>query len=130
MGQMIAVGLGGVVGAVSRFAINGWVQRVAQDKLGRPIPAAGTFAVNMLGCLLIGLIMAFVIDRKIPENFRLFLVTGCLGSLTTFSTFGYDTFELLRDSNLRMAAFNVIGSVAIGLIAVWLGFAAGRTLIS
>lgn len=125
MQQILAVGCGGFIGAVSRYALSGVIQR--------RFPAftpAGTLVVNVIGCLLIGGLMAVVVTR--PNDFhptlRLFLITGILGSLTTFSTFGYETVEFLREENYRFAFFNVATNVVIGLPAVWLGWVAIKAL--
>lgn len=118
MQQILIVGAGGFVGAVARFVITGQVQRrVPVEYL-----AAGTFVVNALGCLAIGVLMALVTERPLlPRPLQLLLVTGFLGSLTTFSTFGYETLELIRESRFRTALLNVGANMVVGLLAVWLG---------
>lgn len=123
MGYVLAVGLGGFVGAVARYALTGWVQ-----KLFPQFPAAGTLFVNVLGCLIIGFLMMMVVDQPtnpeqawLSHSLRLFLITGILGSLTTFSTFGYQTVELLREDRIRQALFNVLANVSLGFPAVWIG---------
>lgn len=121
MPQILAVGLGGFVGAIARYSLTGLMQR----KFPAFLPA-GTLAVNVLGCLIIGVLMGLVIDREsIPHTVRLFLITGILGSLTTFSAFGYETFELMREGDMRLAFWNVLGNVCLGFVAV----AAGRMLV-
>ncbi len=121
MQQLLAVGLGGFIGAIARYALTGLMQR----KFPEFFPA-GTLLVNVLGCLVIGVLMAFVVKERGTlsdhETLRLFLITGILGSLTTFSTFGYETVQFIQDSNLRMATWNVAGNLVLGFAAVWLGF--------
>jgi CrcB protein len=114
------VGSGGFVGAALRYGLSGMVQR--------SVPLAvfpyGTLAVNMLGCLLIGVVVGLVDSRQLfgPE-LRLFVLIGLLGGFTTYSTFGYETFALLRDGDfLRMVA-NVGIHVVLGLSLVWAGYA-------
>ena len=123
MAYILAVGLGGFVGAVSRYAITGWVQKAWPQ-----FPPAGTLVVNVLGCLVIGFLMTLVIDQPadgqqawMSHSVRLFLITGILGSLTTFSAFGYETVELLREEEIRLAFWNVLANVGLGFPAVWLG---------
>lgn len=123
MTYALAVGLGGFVGAVARYTLTGLVQ-----KLFPQFPPAGTLFVNGLGCLLIGFLMMVVIDQPtdpdkawMSHSLRLFLITGILGSLTTFSTFGYETVELLREDRIRAAVLNVLANVSLGFPAVWLG---------
>lgn len=123
--QLLAVGLGGSLGAIARYVVSGYAQSFAIQKLGRAYPF-GTLLVNVAGCFLIGILMGLVLNRQLPEPARLLLVTGFLGSLTTFSTFGYETVELLRENDLRLAFWNIAANVVIGLFAVWLGLAATK----
>lgn len=116
--NILAVGCGGFVGAVARYAMTGLLQK----KFPHFTPA-GTMAVNVFGCLFIGVLMAAVTLRpNFPPNLRLFLITGILGSLTTFSAFGYETVELIREEEYRQAFWNVAGNLLLGLPAVWLGW--------
>ena len=128
MKQILAVGLGGFIGAVSRYSLGGLVDKVIQDKLQRPIPA-GTFVVNALGCLLIGALMTYIQSRELPDSVRLFMVTGILGSLTTFSTFGYDPINLLEKSELGLATGNVAANLVVGFLFVWLGMVTTKSLM-
>ena len=118
----LSVGLGGFVGAVLRYAVSDWVQAWH----GRPWPL-GTLAVNVAGCLAIGFAVAWADRGILQPQLRLFLVTGVLGALTTFSTFSWDTLSLIR-SGLPLAALaNVLANTVLGLAAAALGFtAAGR----
>ncbi len=120
--EMLAVGLGGFVGAVLRFGVTKWVARFGSG--GFPY---GTFVVNVVGCLIIGIVFALIETRpQISANVRLFVIVGLLGSFTTFSTFGYETFELLRNGLWGLATANVMGSAALGLCAVVAGRFVGR----
>lgn len=122
LGNLLAVGCGGFLGAVARYAVTGLLQKRFPH-----FTPAGTLAVNVAGCLLIGAIMAVVVGREdVPKTLQLFLVTGVLGSLTTFSTFGYETVELLREEEYRKALWNVAANLALGLPAVWLGWSLAR----
>ena len=114
------VGSGGFIGAMFRYGMSGLVQR--------SIPLAafpyGTLAVNMVGCLLIGIAVGLVDSRQLfgPEA-RLFVLIGVLGGFTTYSTFGYETFALLRDGDFLRALANVGVHVVLGLALVWAGYA-------
>lgn len=114
----LAVGTGGFLGAVARYALSG----VFQKRFPHFTPA-GTVAVNVAGCLAIGALMAVVTHRpEFSQTLRLLLITGILGSLTTFSTFGYETMELLREEEYRLAFWNIAANLGFGLFAVWLGW--------
>ena len=117
--KAILVGSGGFVGAIFRYGMSGIVQR--------SMPLAtfpyGTLVVNLTGCLLIGTAVGLVDSRQVfgPE-LRLFVLIGLLGGFTTYSTFGYESFALLRDADYLRAAANVATHVFLGLILVWAGY--------
>lgn len=121
--QIFLVGLGGFIGSVFRFLLSGFVYRLVPMS---EFPL-GTLAVNVLGCVLIGVLNGVAETRQVigPE-LRLFLMIGMLGGFTTFSTFGYETLALVRDAALVQAMANVMVQVFFGLIAVWLGDMLGR----
>jgi CrcB protein len=123
--ELLLVGCGGFVGAVLRYGVGGLVHRSAA-LAGFPF---GTLVVNVTGCLLIGAAAATVETRQLlrPEA-RLFLMVGVLGGYTTFSTFGYETFVLLREGGYGQAAANAVGQVLLGLFGVWAGMVAARLL--
>jgi len=121
MGTALFVGCGGFLGALSRHALAGLVHRIYPG----PFPV-GTLVVNVLGCLLIGFLMA-LLDRGplVSTEMRSFLTIGLLGSFTTFSTFGYETWGAIRVGDARMAILNVLLNVLVGLAALWLGHVLG-----
>ena len=83
----------------------------------------GTLVVNMLGCLLIGVAVGLVDSRQLfGPDMRLFVLIGLLGGFTTYSTFGYETFALLRDADYLRAVANVSIHVVLGLALVWAGY--------
>jgi len=114
------VGSGGFIGALARYALSGLVHR--------QVPFAtfpyGTLAVNLMGCCAIGVIAGLAESRQLfgPE-FRTFALIGVLGGFTTFSTFGYETFAMMRDAEYIRVAANVGVHVILGLALVWLGYA-------
>lgn len=118
MWNLLLVGFGGGIGAIARYLAGGWV---LHQTLQERIPY-GTLAVNLAGCLAIGLVAGAAerFDVLTPET-RLFLITGLLGGFTTFSAFGYETMFLLRRGEPLVAAGYVAASVGLGLFAVWLG---------
>lgn len=117
MWQLLAVGLGGAVGAMARFAVNGWSERRFPQ-----FPPAGTLMVNVVGCLMIGVIMTIVHQRSwITRDWQALIVTGFIGGLTTFSAYGYQSVELLLQQQTRLGVFNVFANLVFGFGAVWLG---------
>lgn len=126
MTKLLVIGAGGCLGAVARYGLAGLVQRLWPGRL--PL---GTLLVNVLGCLVIGALMAWIDSRpSVAPPLRLFLLTGLLGAFTTFSTFGYETFALLRAGDLATAGGYVLLSVAVGLAAVLGGHLAARALLA
>lgn len=116
---MVLVGSGGFIGAVLRYAVG----TLAQGSGPSTAFPWATVVVNLLGCLLIGLLAGAIEVRQLftPEV-RLFALIGVLGGFTTFSTFGFETFSLLRDANY-LGAFVYVGlQVFLGLALVWTGY--------
>ena len=120
---VLLVGSGGFIGSILRYGVSGLAQRL-DPAGGLPI---GTLAVNAIGCFLIGLVAGLADSRGLfgPEM-RLFFFIGVLGGFTTFSTFGFETFALLRAGETIRASANVVGSVVLCLFAVWLGYGLGN----
>jgi CrcB protein len=120
--QLFAVGIGGCFGALARYGLSGMAHRW----LGSGFPY-GTLLVNVLGCLVFGGVWGLVEYRQLfAPNTRLFLTTGILGGMTTFSTFGYETFALLRDEEYALAVANVAANVVVGVAAVMAGWFAAK----
>ena len=116
--KILIIGSGGFIGAVLRYYLSG----VAQSLSGSVSFPVGTLTVNLIGCLIIGAI------SKMAEDFgffaadtRLFLTIGFLGAFTTYSTFGYETLNLLRDNEWLYALLYVGLHLILGLGAVWIG---------
>ncbi|MBF0519913.1 MAG: fluoride efflux transporter CrcB [Nitrospirae bacterium] len=110
----LIVGTGGFLGAVARYAIGGWFGK----RWGISFPW-GTLFINVSGCFLIAFLMSILTERYMfNPHWRLFLVVGFLGAYTTFSTFEYETGQLLKGGEFLYAALNVSLSVVIGFIAL------------
>jgi CrcB protein len=128
LANWLAVGTGGFVGAIARFQISQSVSEWSEAKYGRVWPI-GTFAVNVLGCLLIGILMALVMEKSLSDRAKLIWITGCLGSLTTFSTFGFETISLIREDRPIFGVANVAANVIVGLVAVLVGMSIARYFV-
>lgn len=119
--RLLLVAVGGAVGALARHGINELCLRWTQTKFGRVVPLS-TLLVNVVGCLLIGMLMAFVRRGQLSEEWRLLLVTGILGALTTFSAFSFETVILARQNSFGMAVVNTVANVTLSLCATWIGW--------
>ena len=118
MKGILLVALGGAMGSVARYKLSGWV---LHHTLDWRFPA-GTFAVNVAGCLVAGVLAGLAEKHELlSADARLLLFTGILGGFTTFSAFGLETMFLLKRGEIAIAAANVIVSVVAGLLALWLG---------
>lgn len=123
--KYLAVGLGGFLGANARYIVGGWVQQ----RLGPGFPY-GTLIVNVSGCFVLGLFATLAMRATWGEQWRLLVAIGFVGAYTTFSTFEYETLQLIAEgARWRAAAANVLGSVAAGFGAVYLGVVAARALL-
>jgi CrcB protein len=116
----IAIATGGALGSLARHAVNHWTHA---HWLTTRFPA-GTVVVNIAGCLVIGALAGLLAAERIalPFYWREFVFVGLLGGFTTFSTFGLDTFLLVRTHSPGAALLNVTLQVVGGLAAVWLGY--------
>ncbi len=123
MHQLVMVALGGACGAIARYAVNVAVQKKYPD-----FPWA-TLIVNVAGCFLIGFLFAVALEKRwYAEWGQPLLVTGFLGSLTTFSAFGMQTVELLNTQQYKAALANVALNLCVGLAAVWIGMRAAKVV--
>ena len=116
MSLWLIIGLGGFVGAILRYWISGWIQ---SGFLTFPL---GTLGVNFVGSLLLALIMYASEYRGLfGEEVRIFMTIGVLGSFTTMSTFSFESMKLLEQSEHMMFVLNLIGTVSLCLLAIYLG---------
>jgi CrcB protein len=122
MNGLLLVAAGGALGSVARYKLSGYVLHHTVD-WRFPV---GTFSVNVVGCLVAGLLAGLAEQRDVlSPDARLLLFTGVLGGFTTFSAFGLETMFLLKRGDVLVAAANVALSVAVGLVALWLGMTSG-----
>lgn len=126
MSAYLLVALGSAIGGVARYWCSGFVAQ----RVGEVFPW-GTLAVNVIGSFLIGVLGAMSEpDGRwyIDPGARQFLMIGVLGGFTTFSSFSWQTLNLLRDGEWLYAMANVVASVTVCLLAVWFGFVVAASL--
>lgn len=118
--KIIAIAIGGSIGAVLRYASGQLVYRFLQ-----PVFPWGTLAVNLFGSFLIGVIVAIAGQTIIPPLYRDGILIGFIGSYTTFSTLMFESVQLIQDKEYGLVMLNIGVSVATGLLAVFLGLFVG-----
>lgn len=124
MEQVLLIAVFGALGCLARYFLSGWVY----DLCGRSFPY-GTFAVNVIGAFLIGLVMEFSLrSALISPTIRIAVTIGFLGGLTTFSTFSFETFRLIEDGAFLIAFGNILASVAACLFFTWVGIMTARLI--
>ncbi|HET9478243.1 MAG TPA: fluoride efflux transporter CrcB [Pyrinomonadaceae bacterium] len=124
MGRLFLIGLAGFVGTLGRYWLSGAIAR----RYGETFPL-GTLVVNLIGCLLAGLLFYILQERFVVNpTARTVIFIGLLGGFTTFSSFGLQTFTLLQDGEFALAALNLTASNFIGLLLVWVGYTLARIL--
>ncbi|MBS1919091.1 MAG: fluoride efflux transporter CrcB [Bacteroidetes bacterium] len=117
MKNILLIGLGGGIGSIARYFCQKWVA----ENIQHPFPW-GTFAVNVAGCFLIGIIYA-IAERTtvLAPQIRLLLITGFCGGFTTFSTFAFENMNLLRNGDMTYMLLYTLASVVLGIAAVFAG---------
>lgn len=123
--ELLWVGLGGGLGAVTRYLLGLWVA----GRVGSTFPYH-TLLINVSGSLAIGILLVLLTERLATDPaWRLFLVIGALGGYTTFSSFTYEALALVESGDLVAAALYVFGSNALGLLAAYAGIVVTRTIV-
>lgn len=117
------IGAGSFLGGVFRFLLS----RFIQFGVSTTFPL-GTLGVNLLGCLVIGLVFGYSERWDLSQDWRLFLATGICGGFTTFSAFSNETFGMLRDGQFGFASAYVAASVVFGIFATMLGYSVIKTI--
>jgi CrcB protein len=124
MQKVLLIGLAGLGGTLGRYALSGVIAR----RFGETFPT-GTLVVNIVGCFLAGFLFYLMQERfLVSDTMRTVVMIGLLGGFTTFSSFGLQTFTLLRDGELWFAAVNTVASNLLGLLMVWAGYMLARVV--
>jgi CrcB protein len=123
MYKLLLIALGGAMGTLARYGAH-LLSRGVGERFAFPV---ATITVNLLGCFLIGLLQGWLVERwPVREEYRLMLIVGFLGGFTTFSTFGWDTAQLLRDGQVIRGMVYAIASNAMGIALVFAGYGLSR----
>lgn len=118
----MAIALGGALGASARFAMSHQVYQW----FGREF-AWGTLSVNVIGSFVMGFIAVLLVDKfDVSTEWRAFIMVGFLGAFTTFSTFSYETMQYIQVGEVSKAMLNIVVSVVVCLLAIWLGMLTGK----
>ena len=124
MQKTIFIALAGLAGTLLRYWLSGLVARQQDESF-----PWGTMVVNLVGCFLAGAVFYLAEERLLlSPNVRAIILIGLLGGLTTFSSYGLQTFTLLRDGQFGLATINVAVSNVLGLLMVWIGYVVFKVL--
>lgn len=124
MTKLLWIAAGGGLGALLRYGISGLAYRFLD-----PTFPWGTLAANLVGCFFVGLLWALSDRIAFPPNIRAFIFIGVIGALTTFSTYGLESINLLREGEIMLGAANIALSNVLGLALVAAGFVCAQYLI-
>ena len=124
MQKTIFIAVAGLIGTLIRYWLSGFVAR----QYGETFPW-GTLVVNLIGSFLAGALYHLAEERfLLPPTLRTVIFIGLLGGFTTFSSYGLQTFTLLRDGQLGLATLNIAVSNVLGLLLVWVGYVVFKAL--
>lgn len=122
--MMFAIGLGGTLGAITRFYVGKWIME--RSKSAFPV---GTWMINISGSFVLGFLATLHLNQFISEWIWFFMGIGFLGAYTTFSTFGFETIQLLEQRNGKKALVYVVSSMVLGIVFGWFGILVGSWYI-
>ena len=124
MYRIFFIGISGLAGTLARYWLSGW----ADERWGMTFPI-GTMIVNLTGCLAMGFLFHATAERFLVDPIvRTAILVGFLGGFTTFSSFGIQTFTLLRDGEVFLATLYVVISNVVGIAFVWAGYTVSKSL--
>lgn len=123
----LAIGVGGCAGALARYYVSVGVTKLS----GEEFTFVGTLTVNLIGCFAIGVLATIAVKSPaFSPTMQKCLITGLLGSLTTFSTFALDSVKLLQDGRTGAAILNITLNLVVGVVLVFLGMLAARVFVA
>ena len=117
MQKYLLIALGGAAGSIARY----WVGSTVSGRIGTKFPY-GTFVINITACIIIGFTLTFLSKRAdLSPAWRYLVPIGFIGAYSTFSTYEWETLSTLRSGAFFLAALYAVGSLLLGLVAVWGG---------
>ena len=122
--KFLFIGIGGAIGALLRYVVSGIGSRYSDG-----VFPAGTLAVNLIGCFIIGLLWSIFEEYAVSSSLRVFIFIGILGGFTTFSTFALENFNLLRDGEKALVFLNIVLSIVCGLFLVFAGYMVAKMFL-
>ena len=124
MEKYLIVGVGGFAGSIARF----WLGAYIGQRMGSRFPY-GTLLINITGSFLVGFVMTVLTEKtSLSPNWRYLVPIGFIGGYTTFSTFEFETLRAMQDGQFTIGILNVVLSVLVGFLMVWMGAMAGKAL--
>jgi len=122
--RYLLIALGGAFGSIARF----WVGSTVAGRMGTRFPF-GTFVINLTACLIIGFSLTYLGKRvDLSPAWRYLIPVGFIGAYSTFSTYEWETLSTMRSGAFALAALYAVGSLILGLVAVWCGAALAELL--
>ena len=117
MQKYVLIAIGGALGSIARY----WVGSTVSGRLGSKFPY-GTFVINLTACVIIGFVLTYLGRRaEVDASWRFLIPVGFIGAYSTFSAYEWETLSTLRSGAFLLAALYALGSLLLGLIAVWAG---------
>ena len=124
LARIFSIGFAGFIGTLLRYWLSGFIAR----RYGETFPY-GTLIVNLIGCFVIGFLFYLFYDRALAgPTPRIAIFIGLIGGFTTFSSYGLQTFTLLRDGEVFLAFVNVAASNLLGVVLVWVGYSLAKVI--
>lgn len=117
MKAVILVAIGGAIGSVLRYLFSLWIKNLISSEF-----PWHTFSVNIIGCLVIGIMFSLTRGNIVFDDIRLFVMIGILGGFTTYSSFGLEAFDLLKQDKFIIALTYILATNILGLAAVYFGY--------
>jgi CrcB protein len=119
--KLLVIALGGAVGAILRYYLSGFAYQYLKDDF-----PWGTLLVNLLGAFIIGYLWGIFEEVSVSVALRTFILVGMIGAFTTFSTYALETFNLLREGEIKSVLLNILVSNFLGIMLVWIGYVSSK----